>query len=441
MTGNLEQYGLPADMDCEKYVLGAVLKDFAKYMPQVVDIVSQEDFSIAKHQIVWRRVNELRMAGQPIDSVTVYKALATHGEADIAGGLSYLTSLGDGMPSIPNVGSYAASVREKATLRQAIIACQDSIEKLCDPRANGDDVITAERVLRAVAEKATVKRRLWSAAEIIAGSPDVSTPDQKAAAEFLTPSHGHLGIQTPWDGINAMTGGLKPGHLVILAARPSVGKTTAALQAAVLCAEMGQGVIYVSLEMPRHDLMRKLVAHRAGVSFQSWVRGDINREERRQIQLAAAQFHKLPLFFDDSGRVTVPGLHATVLRHMADHEVGLIVVDFLQLLTPSGRGDNRTSDVSEMTRGLKLLAMETNKPVLALSQLTRENERQNRPPKLSDLRESGSIEQDADEVMFLHRLDKPMVDMIVSKVRLGEIGKRSMVFNGLAGQFTEANTQ
>lgn len=441
MTGNMERYGLPAAMDYEKYVLGAVLKDFAKYMPQVVDVISQEDFSIVKHQLVWRRVNELRMAGQPIDRVTVFKALATHGEAEIVGGLTYLTSLDEGMPEIPNVGIYAAGVREKATLRQAIIACQDSIEKLCDPRADSNDVITAERVLRAVAEKAAVKRRLWSAAEIIAGSPDVTKPDLEVANAFLTPSDGQLGIQTPWDGINAMTGGFKPGHLVILAARPSVGKTTAALQASVLCAETGKGVIYVSLEMPRHDLMRKLVAHRAGVNFQNWVRGDIEKEERRRIQQSAAYFHKLPLFFDDSGRVTVPGLHATVLRHMADHEVGLVVVDFLQLLTASGRGDNRTNDVSEMTRGLKLLAMETNKPVLALSQLTRENERQNRAPKLSDLRESGSIEQDADEVMFLHRLEKPMVDMIVSKVRLGEIGKRSMVFNGLVGQFTEVDTQ
>lgn len=432
--GNLEQFGLPADFDCETFVLGAVLRDFAKFYPQVADMVAEEDFSNAVHRTLWKRIVELRTAGEPVDRVTVFKRLAKFNETETVGGLGYLTTLDDGLPPVPNVGAYAARVREKSTLRRAIVACQSTIERLSDPRATADDVMAAERVIRKIAEGQTKKRRLVSIAEVIQGQGD---GDKAKIQTFLQPGSSEVGLSVPWRKLMQLTGGLKPGHLIILAARPSVGKTTAATQMALHAGDMDSGVVLVSLEMPATDIVRKMVAVRANVSLNEWVNGECSFEERRAIASQSAAMRSMPIWLDDQPRATAPGIHAAILRHKSDHEVRLVVIDYLQLLTAAGRGSTRTEDVSEITRDLKLMAMELNVPVVALSQLSRASEQQNRRPRLSDLRDSGSIEQDADEVMFLHRVEKPFVELILAKQRLGPTGEVRLSFDRRAGLFTE----
>lgn len=428
---NLENYGLPADLDCETFVLGAVLKRFEVYYPQVADLVTAADFSITKHQEIWRHIADLRAAGQPVDRVTVYKSVAAKRAMSLED-LSYLTGLDDMLPEFPNVSAYAARVREKSTLRQAIVACQSTIERLCDPRANSEDVMAAEKVIRKIAESQVKRRRLQSAAEVMDGEPDSG-----GVRAFLEPSASSGGVQTPWTWLNHATGGFKPGNLVILAARPSVGKTSAASQIAMHLMALEMGLVFISLEMPSLDILRKMVAARAGSSLNEWVNGELDSSERVEIQRASAWIRKTAIYFDDQPRATVPGIHATVLRHMAGHEVRLVVVDYLQLLTAAGRGSTRTDDVSEITRDLKLMAMELGVPVLALSQLSRASVKENRRPRLDDLRDSGSIEQDADVVMFLHRLEKPFVELIVAKQRLGPIGEVRLVFDRKTGLFSE----
>lgn len=432
----LETIGLPADLDCESFVIGLVLRDYSRYHPQVADLVTAPDFSLEANRIIWQRIEDIMARGEAVDRVTVFKALAARGEVEGVGGLSYLMGLDEGVPDIPNVAAYAARVREKATLRAGILACQSIIEKLAAPGAGADDVVAAQRAINRIAESQVRERRLVSIAQVIHG--EIETDQHRATREFLDPSQELGGIQTPWRWLNRATGGLRPGNLVIVAARPSVGKTTFVAQMAGNNVAMDIGFVFVTLEMPKRDIVRKIVAARAGVSLTDWQNGELDAAQRRAIQSATVAVRPAEAYFDDQPRATVPGIHAAVLRHQADHDVRMVIVDYLQLLTPAGRGGNRTEDVSEITRGLKLMAMELGVPVIALSQLSRASVQQQRRPRLDDLRDSGSIEQDADIVMFLHRIEKPFVELVLAKQRMGPIGEVRMAFDRKTGIFTEA---
>lgn len=431
----IELRGLPADVDCETFVIGAVLKNFSLYHPQVADLVTEADFSIMAHRLIWASISRIMADGEAVDRITVFKELAARGEVEAVGGLSYLVGMDDGLPDLPNASAYAARVREKSTLRDGIIACQSIIERLAAPGAGAEDVVAAEKVIRKVAEGQIKNRRLVSIAEVIHGGIE---GDTTAVRTFLDPTQEAQGIPTPWPWLNCATGGLRPGNLVIIAARPSVGKTSAAAQMMLHAIEMEMGCVFVTLEMPKRDIVRKIVAARAGVSVNEWANGELSADERRAVNAATHSIQPAEAYFDDQPRATVPGIHAAVLRHQADHEVRMVVIDYLQLLTPAGRSSNRTEDVSEITRGLKLMAMELGVPVVALSQLSRASVQQNREPRLDDLRDSGSIEQDADMVMFLHRIEKPFVKLILAKQRMGPIGDVRMAFDRKSGIFTEA---
>lgn len=431
---NIDTYGLPTSVEFEKYVLGLVLRDCAKYYHQVADIVSANDFSISRHQLIWDTVAQLRSAGTGVDYATVFQSMQVNHSVnnDL---FSYLTTLSDGMPDVPNPGTYASVVREKSTLRQAVLACQSTIDRLCDPRATAEDVVAAERVIRKISESQTRKRRIKSASDVILGTEPEN--QRASAAAFLEPPMGGGGVTTPWAWLNATTGGLKPGNLIILAARPAVGKTSLASQMAMHLLDLDMGMVFVSLEMSATDILRKMVAAKAGVSISDWMGGMLDTTERRQVASFAKWMTKTQLYFDDEPRATVPGLHATLLRHKADHEVRLAIVDYLQLIKSTGRSSTRAEEVSEITRDLKLMAMELDIPVVALSQLSRASVKENREPRLDDLRDSGSIEQDADIVMFLHRIEKPFVKLILAKQRLGSIGDVRLVFDRKTGLFSE----
>lgn len=436
-TGNLETRGMPVDLDCEIFVLGGVLADFGRYWHQVADIVTAADFSVEKHRLIWAAAESLMRDGVAVDRVTVFKRLAERGEVDAVGGLSYLIDLDEGLPPMPNLSAYALRLREKSTLRNGVLAAQAIMEMLSAPGAGAAEVQEAERMIRRVAESQTKKRRLVSIGEVMRGSGS-ELADNRATA-FLDASNTVGGIQTPWAWLNRSTGGFKGGNLVILAARPSVGKTSAAVQIVAHQITQGVGAVFVTLEMPKTDITRKIVATFAGVSMADWQNGELAQAERLAVQSAANAIKDANVFLDDEARATVPGIHAALLRHMAEHETRLVVIDYLQLLTPAGRSsNNRTDDVSEITRGLKLMAMELDVPVIALSQLSRSSAKEGRRPRLDDLRDSGSIEQDADIVMFLHRADKPIIELILAKQRLGPIGDCRLVFNPKTTTFREA---
>lgn len=428
----IETHGLPKDLDCESYVLGAVLKRYELYWPQVADLLTAQDFSIDTHRIIWQRVQDLIAHGIAVDRVTVFKALAERGEVESVGGITYLIGLDDNMPEVPNVSAYAQRVREKSTLRQGIIACQAIIERLAAPGAGPEDIVAAEAAIKRVSETTAKKRRLVSIGEVIQGGVDGN-----GATSFVEASERSEGVQGPWPWLNRMTGGFRGGNLVILAARPSVGKTSAAAQFMLHAITSGIGGVFVTLEMPKRDIVRKLVAAHAGVSLSEWQNGELDAAGRRAVMRSSQALRQAEAFLDDEPRATVPGIHAAILRHQAEHDVRFVVIDYLQLLTPAGRGHNRTEDVSEITRGLKLMAMELDVPVIALSQLSRASAKDSREPRLHDLRDSGSIEQDADIVLFLHRVEKPFVNLILAKQRLGPIGDVRLVFDRTTALFSE----
>lgn len=434
--GNLETRGLPVDLDCEIFVLGGVLRDYAQNWYQVADVVAAADFSVEKHRLIWAAAESLMKEGVPVDRVTVFKRLAERNEVEAAGGLSYLIDLDEGLPPMPNLSAYAARLVEKSSLRRGLLACQAITEMLSAPGAGAAEVQEAERMIRRVAESQTKKRRLVSIGDVMRGGGEMA--DNRATA-FLDASNSAGGIQTPWSYLNRSTGGFKGGNLVILAARPSVGKTSAAVQIVSHQITAGVGAVFVTLEMPKTDITRKIVASFAGVSMAEWTAGELSATERRAVASAANAIKDANVFLDDEARATVPGIHAALLRHMAEHETRLVVIDYLQLLTPAGRSsNNRTDDVSEITRSLKLMAMELDVPVIALSQLSRSSAKEGRRPRLDDLRDSGSIEQDADIVMFLHRAEKPFIELILAKQRLGPIGDCRLLFNPKTCIFREA---
>jgi len=250
------------------------------------------------------------------------------------------------------------------------------------------------------------------------------------------------GIRTPWPAFNRMTGGLKPGQLVVIAARPGVGKSTAATQIAVHAAEYGVASSMFSLEMPGSLILSRLIAGRAGVELASWDCGAVNRQEREALSLEASTVAALPFGIFDQATATIPAIRAAISKRIAEGPIGLIIVDYLQLITSTRtRGSsNRNDEVSDISRGLKLLAMEIGVPVIALSQMSRAGDKENRAPRLSDLRDSGAIEQDADIVAFLHpSLDSSagsLVELRIEKNRTGATGKVDLVFEATRARFT-----
>jgi len=435
----IDTYGLPADVDCERFVLGLVLKNFAVYHPQVADTLVELDFIVESHRDIWRAITKLRSAGSAVDRVTIFKHFAQFGQEaiDKIGGLSGLTDMEDGVPDIPNIGDYATRVRMKSTLRQAVELCRVTIERLCLPTATTDDVLAAEKVIRKLSESTQPPQRFKSLGEVIRG--DGSAEAWKA---FSQPQLTENGLPFPWYRLNAATGGLRPGNLAIVAARPGAGKTTLATQLSVFLAGMRRQVVFVSLEMGEVDIARKVVAARAEVGLNDWMNGTLNQGEARAITKASAELSTLTMYMDERKQVTAPGLHTALIRHKAEFGLDLVVIDYLGIMQATGRQSNRNEDLSDITRSVKLAAMELQVPFLCLSQLNRESEKQGRRPRLSDLRDSGSIEQDADIVMFLHpSAQKDVLELILAKQRLGPTGLFYMHFDKRIGTFTETEME
>jgi replicative DNA helicase len=430
---SIEKHGLPVDLESEKLILGSVLKNADKYFPIAADALGAADFGIDAHRRIWARIVELREAGEALDYVSVYGALVAREEASAVGGLGFLTSLTENLPEIVALETHVRRVKHASVKRRAVYAMQSHIDAVCRPDGDVETVEAAQRMLSALAAEAMPSRNLRSLNDIIMG-------EDGRARDFLYPEHSAGGIETPWAGLNHLLGGLRPGQLIILAARPAVGKSTAAASMAVHAAERGAGTVFVSLEMPSADIVRRLVAARANVPLTPWMRGQLAPAQRKAIANAAQGVRGLPLYLDDAAACTVPALEALILRRRQAVDVGLAVVDYLQLLTgPQSREHNRNNEVDALARGLKTLAMRLEIPVLALSQLSRESEKQGRRPRMSDLRDSGGIEQHANKVMFLHPVSDDRVELILDKNREGQTGTILLDFAKPSARFTEVS--
>src|SRR5690348_16545813 len=431
--------GLPASVDTERLVLGSILLNDAVYL-QVAGSLSPEDFSLEKHRRIYSRMRDLYERGERIDRVTMAEELMKQGQLESVDGLAYLVSLDDGLPEISNLESYVRIVRDKAMLRKLIFSSQKIIDRCLIGEEQPDKILaSAEESLLKLSE-ASANEQLSSPASIVESFPG-------GANAFLDPSQRVRGLSTGFAKFDEMTGGLHGGELLILAARPSMGKTALALNIAQHVAthpQMRKPVAVFSLEMSSASLLTRLLCSAARVDQHKFRAGYLNADERRKLQVALADLTDSPLFLDDTAGVNLMDIHSKLRRMQAEHGLSLVVIDYLQLMSSRGRSENRNQEVSAISRGLKLMAKDLNVPFLVLSQLSRAAETRigDHKPQLSDLRDSGSIEQDADLVAFIFREEvykrdredlRGLADLIVAKQRNGPIGNVPLRF---LGQFT-----
>jgi replicative DNA helicase len=430
----LLEKGLPANLDAERFVLGSILLDDS-YFIQTAGALDPDDFSIEKHRRIFGRMAEIHERGERIDRVTLANELMSRGQLEACDGLSYLVSLDDGLPQTFNIESYIRIVKDKAILRKIIFASQSLMNRCLAAEDEPSQILAgAEETLLKLGES-QVKSGLMGPGQII-------NDYEGGLNSFLDPSKRVKGISTGFTKLDEMTSGLHAGELIILAARPSMGKTALALNIAYhVATKLDKAVAVFSLEMSKESLLTRMLCAGARVDSQRFRAGYLNSEERQRLQLAASQLVRAPLFIDDTAGANLMDMHAKLRRLQAERrqEVGLVVVDYLQLMSGRGRFENRNQEISTISRGFKLLAKELNVPMLVLSQLSRapETRQGDHRPQLSDLRESGSIEQDADLVAFIFREEvykrdredlRGVAELLLSKQRNGPVGKVDLIF-------------
>jgi len=428
--------GLPANIDAEKTILGAILLDNAAHS-EAAEKLEPDDFSLDSHRRIYQRMSDLLNEQRPVDIVTLSNELARFKEVEAVGGVAYLASLTEGLPRRPVIEEYIRIVKDKSLLRRLMLICSNAIARAADQSETALEVLgAAETSLLEVSEK-SVSNGFQSLDQIVANSFGSIDNLYKQSREVT-------GLATDFVALDRDLSGLQKGELIIVAARPSMGKTAFAINMAQNAAVNHKAIVAVfSLEMSKESLLRRMLASQAWVDQRKLQTGFLGREDHDKLQRALGDLVDSHLFIDDTAGISLAEMRAKA-RRLKQNAGGLdlVVVDYLQLMSatlPSAGGkryENRTQEVSAISRGLKALAKELHVPVVALSQLSRASERRgdDKRPMLSDLRESGSIEQDADVVMFIHReayynrdeemseSDRAKSEIIISKQRNGPTG-------------------
>jgi replicative DNA helicase len=433
---------LPNNLEAERSVLGAVLLDNAA-LNAALEHLRADDFFLDQHRRVYTQMIALNESQQAIDLITLTEELHRKGELEASGGAPYLASLADGMPKVSNIEHYARIVKEKAILRNLIHATHDIQERAFDGEDGADAVLdNAESAIFALAED-RVRAGLIPVKDIV-------RDNFERLEKIFKEGKSITGISTGYAELDKLLSGLQPSELLILAARPSQGKTALALNLAEnIAIRAGEPVAIFSLEMSKESLLQRLIASVAQIDAHKFRTGHLSKEDWRRMTDALGSIAAAPLWIDDSGSISVLEIGAKARRLMKEKNgLKLLIVDYLQLITARGRFSSRQEEVSNISRSLKGLAKELKIPVLVLSQLTRAPEREERGPQLSDLRESGAIEQDADVVMFIYRPnffkmdaspeERDQADILIAKQRNGPTDKVKFVFRSRLTRFEEA---
>ncbi|HUP04791.1 MAG TPA: replicative DNA helicase [Bryobacteraceae bacterium] len=425
--------GLPTNVDAERLVLGSIMLDDGLYI-QAAGSLESDDFSLEKHRRIFKRMGDLYEHGEKIDRITIANELMKYGELEACDGLSYLVSLDDGLPRVSNLESYLRIVKDKSILRRIIFASQHMMNRCLMGEDAPDQILAgAEETLLKLGES-----RLQAGLQ---QAGDILERYEGGLSAFLDPSKRIKGISTGFSKFDEMTGGMHGGDLIILAARPSMGKTALALNIAQHVAlKLRQTVAIFSLEMSKESLLTRMLCAVARVDSQKFRGGYLSQEERRRLGHALNEIAEAPLYIDDTAGLHLMDMHAKLRRLQSEkREPRLVIVDYLQLMEGRGRFENRVQEVSALSRGLKLLGKELNIPMMVLSQLSRATETRqgDHRPQLSDLRESGAIEQDADVVGFIFREEvyqrdredlRGLAELIIGKQRNGPTGTVNLVF-------------
>ncbi|WP_037366767.1 replicative DNA helicase [Selenomonas sp. FOBRC6] len=388
----------PQSIEAELSVLGAMMLK-KEAVTQAIELLRSDEFYRQAHRVVFEAMESLVREGEPVDIVTVTESLRKSGLLEQVGGITFLANLTNSVPSTANLAHYAKIVKEKAILRSLI----DVSTEIAGMAYEGSEDIAvqldgAEQKILAIAGGRTIG----------AFTPikDVVFDAMDRVNQLAQSKGGITGLSTGLASLDSVTRGLQKSDLIIVAARPAMGKTAFVLNLATHVALQGGTVAFFSLEMPREQLMHRIFCAEGQIDATHLARGELDEEEWSRLVKVADRMIKTNLYFDDTSSTTVMDIRTRARRLKAERGLDLIAIDYLQLIQAPGRAENRTLAVAEMTRSLKVLARELSVPIIVLSQLSRATEgRSDKRPMLSDLRESGSIEQDADIVMFLYRED------------------------------------
>lgn len=433
----------PQSVEAEQAVLGGLMLS-PERLDTVTDLLRAESFYRKDHQLIYQSILDLDRVGKPYDAVTMGEWFDSKGMSEMVAGGAYLIELASTTPSAANITAYAEIVADKALLRDLIEVSTETVNEAFFP--DGEE---SQDILH------KAEHRVFELANNKHGRRDPSVSAKRALAEAFEEVQRRyeaggqvIGVETGYTELDKITTGLQDTDLVILAARPSQGKTTLALNIAEFAASRKNVPVHIfSMEMSAKQLMMKVIASRARINSQKLRTGEIEDEDWTKISSALGDLASMPLHIDDTPALSPEELRSRARRKKREINTGLIVVDYLQLMQVPYLKDNRTSEISEISRSLKALAKELKVPVLALSQLNRGVEsRQDKRPVMSDLRESGAIEQDADVIAFIYRdelynkdsTDKGLAEIIISKQRNGPTGSVSLRFFGEFSRFENA---
>jgi replicative DNA helicase len=417
----------PYSIQAEQSVLGGLFLDNRAW-EDIADVIHDTDFYRRDHRLIFIACRELIEQGDPCDAITTSERLGSHGQLEEVGGLAYLVTLASDTPSAANILSYAQIVRENSILRQL----RETAIEIQNSTMNTEGRSTDELI-------ETAQKQVMAIGECSQGHEPAPMRDELRSAmdrleERMSTGSALLGLDTGYSRLNDLTSGLQAGQLIILAGRPSMGKSALAHNIAEHVMETTPFLMF-SLEMPRGQLTDRMIAATARVPFKHYQSGRIDEDELKRVTDATAKLSPCQRYVDDRSALSITELSASARRFKRRHGLGLVVVDYIQLMKCAG--ENRTQEVSNISGGLKALAKDLDVPVLALSQLNRSLvNRPNKRPVMSDLRDSGSIEQDADVILFLYRDEvydedsphKGIAELNVSKNRNGETGRIYLTF-------------
>ncbi len=425
----------PQSVEAEQSVLGGLMLDNQRW-DQIADKVHADDFYRKEHRLIFRAIAALCDESQPADVVTVSEWLEKNAELDAAGGLSYLGALANNTPSAANIVAYAAIVRERALMRNLIRVANNVANSAYAPegRSAGELLDAAEKHIMDISEQGAGRRGGFQPLKtLLTGAVD-------RIDKLFRSDSPITGVSSGFTDLDGLTSGLQPGDLVIVAGRPSMGKTSLAMNIAETAAVSQKlPVAIFSMEMPGEQLAMRMMSSLGRINAHKVRTGKLDDDDWPRLTHAIGLLADAPMFIDDTPAMTPLELRARARRLKREHGLGMIVVDYLQLMQSPEAGENRATEISNITRSLKGLAKELSVPVIALSQLNRSLEqRPNKRPVMSDLRESGAIEQDADVIFFIYRdevynedsQDKGTAEIIIAKQRNGPIGKVRLTFLG-----------
>ncbi len=420
----------PQNIEAEQSVLGGILIE-NEAINKVMEILVPDDFYRDGHRKIYTALIDLSERDEPADLITLTNELRKKAHLDAIGGASYLASLIDSVPTAANIEYYAKIVREKAVLRKLIETSTEIITQSYQDRGDVDNFLDeAEKSIFEISEK-RVRPSYYSIRQVVKDSLDTISKLYENK-QLIT------GVPSGFKDLDKMTAGFQPSDLIIVAGRPSMGKTAFCLNIAQYAAlERKLPIAIFSLEMSKEQLVIRMLCSQSQVEGHKLRTGFLHESDWTKLTLAAGTLYEAPVFIDDSAALSVLELRAKARRLKADHHLGLIVIDYLQLMKGRARAESRQQEISEISRSLKALAKELNVPVIAVSQLSRKTEeRHGNRPQLSDLRESGAIEQDADVILFVFREEvynrqeenQGKAEIIIGKQRNGPIGKVDLAF-------------